>query len=150
MVNRSFVLAFVSFLALTATACVPHAPDPDKFAQHFFHDGRESILSALENQHVPPAQLDQAKSIITRYEQTVPNEIAAALRAHEDLLLAVTSGRDSGTLLGLEQESHRKQETALRSIGAMHEELQREVGAGVWQSASAEMGKKMDRFFRRD
>lgn len=150
MTTRSRVFAVVSFLALTVSACAPHAPDPDRFAQHFFHEGKESILAALEDQQVPPAKLDQAKSIIARYEQSVPKEVAAAMRAHEELLLAVTSGRDGSTLLGLEQELHRRQETALRSIGAMHEELQREVGAGVWQSASAQMGKKMRRFLRRN
>jgi hypothetical protein len=150
MTTRSFALALVSILALITAACMPHAPDPDKFAQHFFQDGKESILSALQDQHVAPNQLDQARSILARYEQTVPNEIAAVLRAHEDLVLAITSGRDSGTLLGIEQDLHRKQEVALRSLGSMHEELQHEVGAGVWQSASAQMSKKAERFFRKE
>jgi len=70
------------------------------------------------------------------------------MRAQQELMLAVTSGRDSATLLKLDADQNRVQELALRTIGGMHEELASAVGPEKWKSASAELEEKYSRYFK--
>jgi len=63
--------------------------------------------------------------------------MAAAVRAQQALMLALTSGNDSATLLRLEADQHKVQDQALRTIGIMHEELASAVGPEKWKGTSA-------------
>jgi siroheme synthase (precorrin-2 oxidase/ferrochelatase) len=141
-------LALLWLLVAVIGACAPRF-DPDSFAQRFFDHGRKTILAAVEDQNLAPAQHEQASQILDKYERTTVAEIAAVLRSHQDLMLAIGAGGNSGTLANREQELHRRQEQALRSLGRMHEELETSLGPGPWKAVTVQMEQKMSRYFRR-
>ena len=124
------------FLAVVLAACAPRAPDPDRFAAKFFDHGKDAILDSLRDQKASDAQLNDAQNILARYERTAPGDIAAAIRAHQKLMMALSSGSDTATLLKLESERNPAQLKALRTIGNMHEEIATAVGARTWAAAT--------------
>ncbi len=146
MKRTALMLLAVAGLALAA--CAPHAPDPDRFAVKFFEHGKDTILDVLKDQKVDDAQLKAAQGILDRYEPTARREVAAAMHAQQELMLAVASGRDSATLSKLGADQNQTQDQALRTIGRMHEELASAVGAEKWKGASAQLEAKHSRYFR--
>jgi len=142
------VLLLLALTGLSLAACAPRAPDPDRFAMKFFEHGKDAILDVLKDQKVDDTQLKTARGILERYEPTASREVASAMRAQQELLLALSSGRDSATLLKLEADQNRLQDQALRTIGHMHEELASTVGAEKWKGASAQLEAKHSRYFR--
>jgi hypothetical protein len=145
---KRIALLFLALAGLSLVACAPRAPDPDRFAAKFFDHGKETILDTLKDQKVSEAQIKAATGILERYEKTAPGDIAAAMRAQQDLMLALTSGRDAATLLKLEADQNPVQQKALRTIGSMHEELAAAVGADTWKATSATLEEKYGRFFK--
>jgi len=138
----------VLLLFLTLSACF-RPPEPDSFGRWFFGEGKEMIMDNLERQEASKAQTDQAQAILDRYEKTAPGEIAEAYRRHQALFLAITSGKNTATLLRLEQDFRGAHEKSLRSLGRMHEELEAAVGDKTWQAVSARMEQKMSRYVKR-
>ena len=145
---KRIVLLLLVLGGLSLAACAPRAPDPDHFAAKFFEHGKESILHAMKDQKVSETQLASARGILDRYEPNAQREMATAMRAQQELLLALTSGRDSVTLLKLEADQNQAQNQALRTIGRMHEELASAVGPEKWQGTSAKLEKKHGRYFK--
>jgi hypothetical protein len=141
-------LLLLAVAGLSLAACAPHAPDPDRFAVKFFEHGKDTILDALKDQKVDDTQLKAAQGILDRYEPIARREVAAAMRAQQELMLAVASGRDSATLSKLGTDQNQTQDQALRTIGRMHEELASAVGTEKWKGASAQLEAKHSRFFR--
>ena len=141
-------LLLLALTGLSLAACAPRAPDPDRFSTNFFEHGKEAILDTLEDQKVDESRLTAARGIIDRNEANVKRETAAAMRAQQELMLALASGRDSATLLRLDTEQNRTQEQALRTIGRMHEELESALGTETWKATSAKLEKKYSRYFR--
>lgn len=141
-------LLLLALAALSLAACAPRAPDPDRFSTRFFEHGKEAILDALEDQKVGESQLTAARGILNRHQPNVVRETAAVVRAQQELMLALASGRDSATLLRLDAEQNRTGEQALRTIGRMHEELESAVGAEKWKDTSARLEKKYSRYFK--
>jgi len=141
-------LMLLALTGLTLAACAPRAPDPDRFAVKFFEHGKDAILDVLKDQKVDDARLKVARGILDRYEPTARREVAAAMRAQQDLMLGVASGRDSAALLKLETDQNRVQDQALRTIGRMHEELASAVGTEKWNGASAQLEARHSRYFR--
>ena len=145
---KRIALLLLALAGLSLAACAPRAPDPDRFASKFFDQGKDAILDSLKDQKVSEPQLKAATSILERYQKTAPADIAAAMRAQQELMLALTSGRDSATLLKLEATQNPAQQKALRTIGSMHEELASAVGSDNWKAASARLEEKYGRFFK--
>jgi hypothetical protein len=145
---KRIALLLLALTGLSLAACAPRAPDPDRFAAKFFEHGKESILDAMKDQKVSESQLAAARGIIDRHEPNARREMAAAVRAQQALMLALTSGNDSATLLRLEADQHKVQDQALRTIGIMHEELASAVGPEKWKGTSAELEEKYSRYFR--
>jgi hypothetical protein len=145
---KHIALLLLALTGLSLAACAPHAPDPDRFAEKFFEHGKESILDAMKDQKVGESQLAAARGIIDRHEPNARREMAAAVRAQQALMLALTSGNDSATLLRLEADQHKVQDQALRTIGRMHEELASAVGPEKWKGTSAQLEEKYSRYFR--
>jgi hypothetical protein len=145
---KRIALLLLALTGLSLAACAPHAPDPDRFAAKFFEHGKESILDAMKDQKVSESQLAAARGIIDRHEPNARREMAAAVRAQQALMLALTSGNDSATLLRLEADQHKVQDQALRTIGIMHEELASAVGPEKWKGTSAQLEEKYSRYFR--
>jgi len=145
---KHIALLLLALAGLSLAACAPHAPDPDRFAAKFFDQGKDAILDSLKDQKVGEPQLKAASSILERYEKTAPADIAAAMRAQQELMLALTSGRDAATLLRLEASQNPAQQKALRTIGSMHEELASAVGSDTWKATSAKLEEKYGRFFK--
>lgn len=139
----------ISALLLVAllSACTWHT-DSDKHAHKFFDEGKDMILSALKRQDASETQLKDARAILERHEQTVPNEIAGVFRKQRALFRGITSGQNSEQLLALETELHRTNEQTLRSIGRMHEELAVAVKERTWKAAMADLDSRMSRHFR--
>lgn len=128
--------------------CAMHRT-PEQFAHSFFEDGKESIIKALKKQDASPAQLDQARAILDRNEPTVTADLAVFFRSQQDVILGVTSGKDTEQLLALEGKMHEANDTALRGIGKMHEELHAAVGDKIWTGATAQMEQKMAHYLKR-
>ena len=145
---KRIALLILALAGMSLAACAPRAPDPDRFATHFFEHGKESILDAMKDQKVSEAQLATARGILDRHEPNAQREMAAAMRAQQALMLALSSGRDSATLLQLEADQHQTQDQALRTIGRMHEELASAVGPEKWKGTSAQLEEKYSRYFR--
>jgi len=145
---KRIVLLLLALAGLSLAACAPRAPDPDRFATKFFDHGKETILDVLKDQKASEVQIKAASGILERYEKTAPADIAAAMRAQQELMLALTSGSDSATLLKLEANQNPLQHKALRTIGSMHEELASAVGADTWKATSAKLEEKYGRFFK--
>jgi len=145
---KRITLLLLALAGLSLAACAPRAPDPDHFSAKFFEHGKESILDAMKDQKVGESQLAAARGILDRYQPNAQSEMAAAVRAQQELMLALTSGRDSATLLKLEADQHRVQDQALRTIGRMHEELASAVGPEKWKGTSAQLEEKYSRYFR--
>ena len=145
---KRIALLLLALTGLSLVACAPRAPEPDRFAAKFFEHGKESILDAMKDQKVSESQLAAARGIIDRHEPNARREMAAAVRAQQALMLALTSGNDSATLLRLEADQHKVQDQALRTIGIMHEELASAVGPEKWKGTSAQLEEKYSRYFR--
>ena len=140
--KRTPFAVFTVLLIALVSACAPRL-DPDRGAQRFFDKGCEQILGSLEKQKATPDQLSQARAILDRHGQTVPQEIAAMIREHKQLLRTVTAGKDSAALLAQEDKFHTRHIAAVRAIGSMHEELESAVGKPLWAAASADMQQRM-------
>lgn len=138
----------ILILLLALTGCAHHRT-ADEHAKAFFGDGRHYILKSLKRQGASPEQLDQAKAVLDRDEATVTRNLAATMRAQQDVLFAVTTGKDSATLAPLDSNAHLKQTQAVQSIGQMHESLQATVGPALWQASMLDMEKKMSRYIRK-
>jgi len=145
---KRIALLLLALAGLSLAACAPRAPDPDHFAEKFFEHGKESILDAMKDQKVSESQLAAARGIIDRHGPNARREMAAAVRAQQALMLALTSGNDSATLLRLEADQHKVQDQALRTIGIMHEELASAVGPEKWKGTSAQLEEKYSRYFK--
>jgi len=141
-------LILLALAGLSLAACAPRAPDPDRFAEKFFEHGKDSILDALEDQKAGEAKLKSARGILERYTPDARREIAAAMRSQQELMLALTSGRNADTLLKLDADQNRTQQQVLRTVGRMHEELEAAVGAETWKAASADLEKHYSRYFK--
>jgi hypothetical protein len=138
----------ILILLLALTGCAHHRTT-DEHAKAFFEDGRSYILKSLKKQDASREQLDSAKAILDREEAEVTRHIAASFHAQKDVLFAVTTGKDSATLVPLENSAHQAQAEAVRSIGQMHEALQTAVGPDMWKATMLGMEKKMARYIRR-
>jgi len=145
---KRIALLLLALAGLSLAACAPRAPDPDRFAAKFFEHGKESILDALKDQKVSESQLAAARGILDRHEPNAQREMAAAMRAQQALMLALSSGRDAATLFRLEADQHQVQDQVLRTIGSMHEELASAVGPEKWKGVSAQLEKKYSRYFK--
>lgn len=141
------LLWLLPLLILGLTACGMHR-DPDRIAESFFDRGESKILKSLKKNDATSAQLERAREILTRSKPDVTRDLAQLFRQHRGLMLAVTSGKDSSTLLDLEGTLHRAHEQTLQRIGKMHEELRGAVGEKTWQAASADMERDMARHLR--
>jgi len=97
---KRIALLFLALAGLSLAACAPRAPDPDRFAEKFFEHGKDSILDAMKDQKVSESQLASARSILERYEPNAQREMASAFRAQQELMLALSSGRDSAPYSG--------------------------------------------------
>ena len=145
---KRITLLLLALTGLSVAACAPRAPDPDRFAAKFFEHGKESILEAMKDQKVSESQLAAARGVLDRHESNAQRELAAAMRAQQELMLALSSGHDSATLLRLEADQNRVQDQVLRTIGGMHEELASAVGPEKWKGTSARLEEKYSRYFR--
>ncbi len=141
-------LLLLALAGLSLAACVPRAPDPERFSTNFFEHGKDAILDTLEDQKVDESRLTAARGILYRHQPNVLRETAAVMRAQQEVMLALASGRDSATLLRLYAEQNRTQEQGLRTIGRMHEELESAVGAETWKGTTARLEKKYSRYFK--
>lgn len=135
-------------LFLVLSGCVHHR-SPEQHAQAFFEDGRGYILKSLRRQDASPQQLKQAENILDRDKDEVTSHIAALLRAQRQVFFAVTTGKDTATLLALENSAHQAQTQAVTSIGQMHEALQAAVGPQTWGATTQALEKKMARHMKR-
>lgn len=138
----------IIIILLALTGCAQHRT-PDQHAKAFFEDGRSYILDSLKKQGATSTQLDQARAILDHDEATVTHNIAALFRTQQDVLFAVTTGKDTATLEPLENSAHLAQLDAVQSIGKMHEALRAAVGPDLWQAATSSMEKKMARYLRK-
>ena len=145
---KRIVLLILALAGLSLAACAPRAPDPDRFAAKFFEHGKDSILDAMKDQKVGDSQLAAARGILRRNEPSVQREMASAMRAQQELMLALSSGRDSATLLKFEADQNQVQDQALRTIGRMHEELASAVGPEKWKGTSAQLEERYSRYFK--
>ncbi len=142
---RLFLLLLSALLI--ASGCAPRW-DADTQARRFFDRGRAHILAALEEEKASSAQLERARAVLGRHEPEVVAAIAGLFRRQQDMLLAVTSGKKTVTLLELDEQLHATHLEAVRAIGRMHEELESVVGAPLWTAASAALEAKTAGYFK--
>lgn len=145
---KRIALLLLALAGLSLAACAPRAPDPDRFAEKFFDHGKETIIDAIKEQNVSEAQLTAARSIFDRHESSAKREIAAAMRAQQELMLALTSGRDTASLHKLDTDQNKAQEQVLRTVGSLHEELASAVGSDRWKAISTQLEKKYRQYFK--
>jgi hypothetical protein len=125
--HARLLLLLLPFI-LIAVGCAPRW-DADTKAQRFFDKGRAQILTALEDRKATVEQLERARAVLGRHEREVVSDIAGLFRRQQEMILAVTSGKKTATLLELDEKLHAAHLEAVRAIGRMHEELEDAVGA---------------------
>lgn len=140
-------LTLMAVVLLAALSACTWRPDPDRHARQFFEEGREMIVKALRRQDASDEQMRAARAVLTRYEATLPGEIALVMRRQRELFRGVVTGADSATLVRLEGELHQVQAGAARSIGRMHEEIGAAVGETVWTGARAQLDRRWAKRF---
>ena len=142
---RHYPTWLVLLVALMVSGCVYHR-SPESNAEKFFDHGRHYILKSLKKEDASRTQLDQARAVLDRNEEKVTRDIAELLRRQHDMFYAVTTGKNTPTLISQENALHQAHEKTLRTIGAMHAELESAVGDELWQAAMRHMEKKMSRY----
>ena len=142
---RHYPMWFVLLIAVVVSGCAYHR-SPGDHAEKFFDHGRHYILKSLKKEDASRAQIDLARAILDRSEEKVVRDITEMLRHQQSVFYAVTTGKDTPTLLSQESALHLAHEQALRTIGAMHAELAAAVGDGQWQAAMRRMENKMSRY----
>jgi hypothetical protein len=131
-------------IALIVPGCAYHR-SPESSAEQFFDHGRHYILKSLKKQDASRDQIDKARAVLDRNEEMVTQDITGLLRKRQDMFYAITTGRNTASLLSQENAMHQTHEKALRSIGTMHAELESAVGTEMWQAAMRYMEEKMSR-----
>lgn len=139
-------LWIVTLSVLALGACATHR-SPEDFAAKFFDRGEHYIVKSLKKQDLPDPTLEQARGVLDQNRATVTRDIAQFLRSQREVMRAVTTGRETDTLLPLEDKMHKSHEQALSSIGRMHAELRTTVGDQAWTGVSANLEKRMARHF---
>jgi hypothetical protein len=86
--------------------------------------------------------------VLGRHKPEVVSDIAGLFRRQQEMILAVTSGKKTTTLLELDEKLHAAHLEAVRAIGRMHEELEDAVGAPLWAAVTAELETKMAGYFK--
>lgn len=131
-------------LALALGGCAPSRSPQDR-AEWFFDKGESTIIKSLKKQDISDEALTQARQTIDRHRPVVVRDLTAFMDSQYDMFSGLVAGKETNDLLALERSLHDVHQRTLRSIGSMHEDLAKTVGAPAWQAASAYREARLDK-----
>ena len=134
-------------VALLAAGCA-RPKGPEEHAQWFFEKGEAMIIKSLKKQDATEDQLKQAQSVIDRHESQVTRDLAALFGKHRAMFSDLIGGEGESTLVADGRAFHSEHVKALKSIGAMHDDLSRTIGTELWAAASKYRRQEMEKKFR--
>lgn len=136
------VMVFVVLLA----GCSFPKNSQDK-AEWFFEKGHEKIVDSLEDQGVEGEEMERVKAVLAEHRSPVVSDLTVAFSEQRTGFKTLYSGADTSSLLSSEEEASRAKRDSLRSIGAMHADIEEVVGADTWAAANEQRRKRFeDRF----
>ena len=131
---RSVTMALVASAVLFLAGC--SFPDgPRDKAEWFFDKGADKIVDSLEDQDVAEARIEEAEAVLADHRSRVVDDLADAFSQQHDSFGTLLAGSDADTLLAQQDRLDGAKRAALRSIGAMHAELESTVGTSAWEAA---------------
>jgi len=147
MTNRKGPTAGIFIAALLLLAGCAFPETSTEKAAWFFGEGREIIIESLEDQGVGEDQIDRVKGVIAEHKPGVVEDLAEAFSRHRENFKTLYAGQDTEALLAAEDRFHSAQRQALRSIGAMHADIEETVGAETWAAANEQRRKRFEEKF---
>jgi hypothetical protein len=146
MLRRKGGIAGVLVLILLLAGCAFPKSSGDK-AEWFFEKGHEKIVESLEDQGVEGEEMKRVKAVLAEHRAPVVSDLTVAFSDQRTSFKTLYSGADTSSLLESEDKASRAKRDSLRSIGAMHADIERVVGTETWAAANEQRRKKFeDRF----
>ena len=145
LMTKSGTVGVMVLVVLLAGCSFPKSPD-DK-AEWFFDKGHDKIVDSLEDQGVEGEQMERVKAVLEEHRSPVVSDLAVAFSEQRAGFKTLYSGADTSTLLSFEDKASGAKRDSLRSIGAMHADIEDVVGADTWAAANEQRRKRFeDRF----
>jgi hypothetical protein len=136
----------VMVLVLLLAGCSFPKNSADK-AEWFFEKGHDKIVDSLEGQGVEGEEMERVKAVLAEHRSPVVSDLTVAFSEHRTGFKTLYSGGDTSSLLSSEGQASRAKRESLRSIGAMHADIEQVVGADTWAAANEQRRKRFeDRF----
>lgn len=146
MITRTGTAAALVAAALLLAGC--SFPDSAREkAEWFFAQGSDKIVDSLEDQGVDGDRLQRVEDTIADHRSAVVADLTAAFSEHRESFRTLYSGQATEAMLAAENASHEARRQALRSIGAMHADIEGIVGAGTWAAANEQRRAHFDEKF---
>ena len=145
LMTRSGVAGLMALVVLLAGCSFPKN-SRDK-AEWFFDKGHYKIVDSLEDQGVEGEEMKRVKAVLEEHRSPVVADLTVAFSEQRTSFKTLYSGADTSSLLSSEDQSSRAKRDSLRSIGAMHADIEQVVGADTWAAANEQRRKRFeDRF----
>ena len=139
-------VAGVMVLVLLLAGCSFPKNSRDK-AEWFFEKGHDKIVDSLEDQGVEGEEMERVEAVIEEHRSPVVSDLTVAFSEQRTSFKTLYSGADTSSLLSSEDQSSRAKRDSLRSIGAMHADIEQVVGADTLAAANEQRRKRFeDRF----
>lgn len=145
LLTRSGTVGVMVLVLLLAGCSFPKS-SRDK-AEWFFDKGHEKIVDSLEDQGVEGEEMEEVKAVLAEHRSPVVSDLAVAFSEQRASFRALYSGADTSSLLSSEDAASRARRDSLRSVGAMHADIEQVVGADTWAAANEQRRKRFQERF---
>ena len=143
MVNTRIGIVAACAAVLVLAGCSFPKSSRDK-AEWFFEKGSDKIVDSLEDQGVEGKDLTRVRNVLADHRSAVVKDLATAFAEQRSSFRTLYAGQDTDALLASEDASHEARRRALRSIGAMHADIEQTVGADTWAAANEQRRKRFE------
>lgn len=145
LMTRSGIAGAMVLVLLLAGCSFPK--DSRDKAEWFFEKGHDKIVDSLEDQGVEGEEMKRVKAVLEEHRSPVVSDLTIAFSEQRTSFKTLYSGADTSSLLSSEDQASRARRDSLRSIGAMHADIEAVVGADTWAAANEQRRQHFeDRF----
>lgn len=145
LMTKSGIAGLMALVLLLAGCSFPKN-SRDK-AEWFFEKGHDKIVDSLEDQGVEGKEMERVRAVLADHRSAVVSDLTVAFSEQRTSFKTLYSGADTSSLLSSEDQASRAKRDSLRSIGAMHADIEEVVGADTWAAANEQRRQRFeDRF----